>query len=59
MDGQKQGKSKKQSNKGGSQRGRGRAAQNTRLKCNVLERERERESRACHAVKENCTLAEC
>ena len=28
-----------------------------RLKCNVLERERE--SRASHAVRGNCTLAEC
>ena len=39
------------------QREKERAAQNMRLKCNVLERERE--SRASHAVRGNCTLAEC
>lgn len=45
----------------GAKRGRVRAAQNMRLKCNVLERKREkkRESRASHAVRGNCTLAEC
>lgn len=42
-----------------SERGRDRAAQNMRLKSNVLERGRERESRACHAFRGNCTLAEC
>lgn len=31
-----------------------REAQNMRLKCNVLERQRERESRASHAVRRNC-----
>lgn len=43
--------------KGASDRQRGeseRAAQNMRLKCNVLERQRERESRASHAVRRNC-----
>ena len=33
--------------------------ENMRLKCNVLERERDIESRASHAVRRNCTLAEC
>lgn len=35
-------------------RKREREAQNMRLKCNVLERQRERESRASHAVRRNC-----
>ena len=54
----------KETKKGGNrerarerQREKERAAQNMRLKCNVLERERE--SRASHAVRGNCTLAEC
>lgn len=60
MDG-KQGKrarGKKQTNKRGARENE-RAAQNMRLKCNVLERERDGKTRACHAVRRNCTLAEC